>query len=63
MRKLEEIIANFNLVSEQTIPDYNFVEGLLSFDKGVETLSHQDFCNHLRALASQFHHLGMWNFS
>ena len=59
MKKLEEIIKNFNISSTQTIPDAHFVNGLLSFHRGMQTLSHQGFCNHLRSLASQFHHLGI----
>ena len=35
------------------------MDGLLSFHRGMQTLSHQGFCNHLRSLASQFHHFGI----
>ena len=59
MKKLGEIIENYNISSRQMILDEDFVKGLLSFHRGMQTLSHQGFCNHLRALASQFHHLAL----
>ena len=55
---LREIIMNYNLTSNQSSVDLDFIAELVAFHKGHQTLSRQRFCNHLRALASQLNHLG-----
>ena len=55
---LKDIIMNFNLTSNQSSVDLDFIAELVAFHKGHQTLSRQRFCNHLRALASQLNHLG-----
>ena len=55
---LKKVIMNFNLSSNQSTVDLDFIAELVSFHKGHQTMSRQRFCNHLRALATQLNHLG-----
>ena len=55
---LKKVIMNFNLSSNQSTVDLDFIAELVAFHKGHQTMSRQRFCNHLRALATQLNHLG-----
>ena len=55
---LKKVIMNFNLSSNQSSVDLDFIAELVAFHKGHQTMSRQRFCNHLRALATQLNHLG-----
>jgi len=56
---LKKVIMNFNLSSNQSSVDLDFIAELVSFHKGHQTMSRQRFCNHLRALATQLNHLAL----